>query len=236
MTEIKVSGVSGEAEPRLEPRLQGWRGALADGLTLVRVVLTPVIMAVIVLGWRGLSTGEGTTYDTMLAASVLASVLFGVAALTDVLDDAVGGAEMSGYRRWGWFDDIADTILVDGTLVALVVATGLAGTLGPGLLVPAVVVVGRDVLVALARGYELRRLGWLQTGWGTAKNALAMLSTLALVASPWLTGVVDAFRAGDAMEVYAAPSALVWNMGLIGLWVTAVLSAATGVMLLRTRA
>jgi len=218
--------------------VSGVRPVIADALTLLRALLTVAIMVVIIVGWRGLGEGNAATYETMLSASILASVLFGVAALTDVLDDVMGGAEMAGLRRWGWFDDVADTILVDGTLIALVVATMAAGTLGLGLVIPVVVIVARDALVALAKGYELTRLGWPQTAWGTGKNALAMVSTLALVAAPWLTVVIDGLRANadNVMEVFGEPSAFVWNAGLIGLWVTAVLAVVTGVILLRKKA
>ena len=216
---------------------------IADALTLLRALLVPVIMAVIVIGWS--ATGSPVpgndaaelVFADMLAASFIATTLFGLAALTDVLDDMLGGAETSRFRRFGWFDDIADLILVLGTLLALLIATWRVGALGLGLLVPALVIVGREVVVGLAKGYQLMRTGWPQTALGTAKNALAMLSTLLLVASPWLTAVVDGIRAGsgEAYAIYAEPSNLVWNAGLVGLWVTAVLSVVTGVMILTRR-
>ena len=213
---------------------------LADFLTLLRALLVPVIALVIIVGWSatrspvaGNDAGE-LVFGNMLGASFIATLLFGLAALTDVLDDMLGGAETSAFRRFGWFDDIADTLLVVGTLAALLFATWRVGALGLGLAVPALVIIGREVLVGLAKGYQLMRTGWPQTAWGTAKNALAMLSTLLLVASPWLTGVVDTLRANsdNAYEVYVEPSNLVWNAGLVGLWITAVLSVATGVMIL----
>ena len=79
-------------------------GALADALTLIRLVLTPIIMMVIIKGWPNLDM------------AVLASVLFIVAALTDFFDDYFGGTEMAVHRKFGWFDDIADILLVIGTL------------------------------------------------------------------------------------------------------------------------
>ena len=221
----------------------GMRGAFADGLTLLRALLTPAIMAVIIVGWSatrdpalGVDVGE-EVFGRMLAASFLATVLFGLAALTDILDNVIGGEETSVYRRFGWFDDVADIILVVGTLIALLWATWQAGALGLGLALPALVVIGRELLVGLVKGYTLMRTGWPQTGWGTAKNALVMLSTLLLVSAPWLTTVVDGLRftGENAYAVYAEPSNLVWNTGLVGLWATAVLSVVTGVMLLSAR-
>ena len=226
--------------PPETPAIGNVRGAFADGLTLLRALLTPAIMVTIIIGWSatrdpsiGVDVGE-EVFGRMLAASFLATVLFGIAALTDILDNMIGGEETSVYRRFGWFDDIADIILVVGTLIALLWATSQAGALGLGLAVPALIVIGREVLVGLVKGYTLMRTGWPQTAWGTAKNALAMLSTLLLVSAPWLTGVVDGMRftGENAYAVYAEPSNLVWNIGLIGLWVTAILSVVTGVMLL----
>ena len=228
MAEIEVERVEPDTAP-----ISGTRTAFADGLTLLRAVLTPVIMGLIIWGWQATrDPGDYEVYQRMLDTSVLASVLFGVAALSDAFDDMLGGSETAGYRRFGWFDDIADMILVVGTLIALLIVTAQAGTLGLGLAIPAGVIIAREVIVGLVKGYEFARTGWPSTVWSTIKNALAMLSTLLLVAAPWLTNWIDQMRAGDdVMEVFASPSAYIWNMGLFGLWATAVLSVVTAVML-----
>lgn len=212
----------------VEPALSGPRAGVADALTLGRALLAPVIMAVILWGWRGEPSGTYTLYPDMLRASLWASLLFGFAALSDALDDAIGGAKTAGARRFGWFDDIADSILVDGTLLALAVATWRAGALGPGLVVPVVVIVGRDAALALGRGYELSRQGWTQTALGTLKNALAMLFTLVLVAAPWLTNLILQMRGADAL---ADPAGFLWSAGVVGLWGVAALSLVTGLQL-----
>jgi phosphatidylglycerophosphate synthase len=213
-------------------------GTFADALTLIRALLTPFIMAVIIIGWRGESVaGDYTVFEKMVSASIFASILFGLAALTDVIDDMIGGAENSRMRRHGWFDDIADTILVTGTLAALLYATYRSGALGLGLAIPAIIIIARELLIGLVKGYELTRTGWPETAFGTAKNALAMISTLILVASPWLTNWIDNMRfdGTNAEAVFAEPSAYIWNLGLIGLWATAILSVVTGVMLLSAK-
>jgi len=214
------------------------RGAFADALTLIRALLTPAIMLVIIIGWQAdqISTqgAEYTVYPKMLGASLLASLLFGIAAITDALDDAIGGAETSALRRFGWFDDAADLILIIGTLLALLFVTWKSGALGLGFAIPAIVIIAREAIVGLTKGYELTREGWPQTVWSTAKNALAMVSTLLLVASPWLTNWIDQFRANSeaVMDVFVAPSTYVWTAGVIGLWITAILSVVTGIMIL----
>ncbi len=76
-------------------------GAIADALTLVRLILTPVIMFVIIKGWPNLDM------------AVLATVLLIIAAATDFFDDYFGGTENAPHRKFGWFDDIAD-IMING--------------------------------------------------------------------------------------------------------------------------
>jgi len=78
-------------------------GAIADALTLIRLVLTPIIMIIIIKGWPDLNM------------AILASFLFIIAAFTDFLDDYFGGTENAPNRKFGWFDDIADIVLVVGT-------------------------------------------------------------------------------------------------------------------------
>ena len=75
-------------------------GAFADGLTLVRFLLTPIVMLVILNGWP----------SNQMA--IMASILFVIAAFTDIFDDLTGGAETARGRKLGWFDDIADTCLL----------------------------------------------------------------------------------------------------------------------------
>jgi len=53
-----------------------------------------------------------------LSLTLLASTLFAIAAFTDIFDDFLGGNERSIHRRFGYLDDIADTVLVVGTLAA----------------------------------------------------------------------------------------------------------------------
>ena len=112
-------------------------GAIADALTLVRVVLVPVIMFLIIKGWPNLDM------------AVLASSLFIVAALTDFFDDYFGGTEKAVHRKFGWFDDIADILLVIGTLAAMLYVTHKNGFLAWTFAIPAGVIILREGLVGL---------------------------------------------------------------------------------------
>lgn len=200
-------------------------GAFADGLTLIRLLLTPVVMYVIIfMDWPD------------LGPAILASVLFIIAALTDIFDDIIGGAKTSHLRAFGWFDDIADLVLIIGTLIALAIVIHRAGLMGWAFAIPAAVIIGREVVVGLFKGFEFSQHGWPSTKGLWLKNALTFTAVCALVAAPWLTGFVDSFTATDAtlMDIYGSNSTAVWFTAQGLLWLAAAVSLVTGIALLRT--
>ena len=204
----------------LSPEESG--GAFADALTFLRIAVTPVIMALVVWRWP----------DTQIA--ILATFLFIIAALTDIFDDFFGGASRSVHRRYGYLDDVADTILIVGVLVALSVVLFANGLISWTWLIPVSVIVLREVLIGLFKGFELSRHGWPYNLWSNAKGGFAMLGTALLLASPWLTQWVDMSRANDAnvVEVYNNASPLVWVLGEVALWIAAVFSVISAVKIL----
>ncbi|MCF6220782.1 MAG: hypothetical protein L3J65_06690 [Robiginitomaculum sp.] len=213
-------------------------GAFADGLTIVRVLLTPVIMFIIYKAWSA-KPGDADGFVSLdLKLVLLASVLFAIAAFTDVLDDFLGGSARANERQFGWFDDIADSVLIDGTLIALVWVLGKADLLHWSFAVPVLILVLRDIGLGLTKGYAFSKFGLLETRLGDLKSALAMFATCALVAAPWLTNLVDSFRAGrsdDVAQVYNSASTWVWNTGLVALWIAAILALYTGFKLLTAK-
>ncbi|WP_298912193.1 CDP-alcohol phosphatidyltransferase family protein [uncultured Algimonas sp.] len=200
----------------------GGGGAFADGLTFVRLAVTPLIMALILWQWP----------EPQIA--ILASVLFIVAALSDVFDDFFGGAARGALRRYGYLDDVADTVLIVGVLIALSVVLWRNGLFQWAFAVPAVILVGRELLVGLVKGYELSRFGWPDNPLSNAKGGFAMLGTCLLVASPWLTQWTDSLRAGTdrAMDVYGSVSPWLWIAGQACLWIAAVFSVLSAYRIL----
>ncbi|HWB72658.1 MAG TPA: CDP-diacylglycerol--glycerol-3-phosphate 3-phosphatidyltransferase [Egibacteraceae bacterium] len=86
------------------PRASAW-SLLANGLTLLRVALVPVI------GWLLVSGGR--------AARWWAFAIFGFAALTDSVDGWVA-RRLQGVTRWGQLaDPLADKALIIGSLGVL---------------------------------------------------------------------------------------------------------------------
>ncbi len=200
-------------------------GAFADALTFMRIIMTPIIMAIIIFAWP----------NTEMA--ILASALFVVAAITDFFDDYLGGNSRAAVRKFGWADDAADTVLIIGTLGALGYVTYREGILLWPFAVPAGVIIARELIVGLFKGFELSRFGWPDSGLSNAKAGISMLAVCLLVASPWLTQALDLYRAEkvDPMSVFNEASPWIWYLGQGLLWVAAILSLITGLKILTTK-
>jgi len=213
-------------------------GAFADGLTLARICLTPIIMFIILIAWSAKAQDSDGFVTLNIKLVLLASFLFVVAAVTDVLDDVFGGQSDADSRKLGWFDDIADSVLILGTLLALVWVVGKADLLHWSFAAPVLILVLRDIAVDMIKSYKFSKSGFQETRLGDIKSALAMLATCLLVAAPWLSNLVDSFRVGraeDIAQVYNSVIPLVWNTGLVVLWIAALLSIYTGKELLMTK-
>jgi cardiolipin synthase (CMP-forming) len=106
---------------------------LLTGVTYLRIVLVPVVMALVLVG------------DSVDNAYAAAAVLFAIAAATDLVDGFLA-------RRWGqtttlgnFLDTTADKLLVSGVLLALV----SVGRASPWV---AFVIIGRELLILGLRG------------------------------------------------------------------------------------
>lgn len=202
-------------------------GAFADGLTLIRALLVPVIMFVIIgMGWPG-----------NLQASLLACILFAIAAATDIFDDMSGGTEDAPHRTLGWFDDIADQLLIWGTLLSMTFVIAKAGVLGWAFAIPAGIILLRDALVAALKGNSLRKQGWPETRFSNLKTALTFVAVAILLASPWLTSILQNMEgSGDPVKVWGSNAPMIWFIGQTLLWLAALFSIYTGIKILTGKA
>ena len=204
------------SNPDKVPNSTGARGAFADGLTFVRLLLAVIIFIVILAGWPSID------------AAVLVTVLFACGALTDLFDDMLGGPGRSQGRMFGWFDDIADAVLIGATLIGLLYVTYKGGHLGWAFAVPAIAYVARDALLGLFKGFEFNKSGAPLSRLGDIKSALAMFGVTLMLASPWLQLWIDRTMAGDDPEklaaIYNTPSPWVWQAGQALLWIAAIMS------------
>lgn len=205
-------------------------GAFADALTWLRILITPVVAFLIWKGWQPVEAG-----GIDLGLTLLSSALFVIAALTDIFDDFLGGNERSVHRRYGYLDDVADTILMGGTILALLFVVNRAGLMSWLFFVPAAILIGREVIVGLFKGFELSRYYFPDTLLSNLKAGLSMLATCLLLASPWLQVWLDRMFAGTdkVAETFATSSPMVWMIGQIILWIAAALSIVTAVGLFR---
>lgn len=107
--------------------------ARLSSITSLRIVLVPIVMALILLGPR------------VRYAFVAAGVLFAVAAVTDFLDGYLA-------RRWGvtttlgsFLDTTADKLVVSGALIALVAVDRASPWI-------AIIIIGRELVILGLRG------------------------------------------------------------------------------------
>lgn len=171
--------------------------AFLKGITYLRVALTPVVMALVLVGYR------------VRYAYVVAAVLFAIAAATDFFDGRLA-------RRWkqttmlGTFlDTTADKLLVSGVLVALVSVGRTSAWI-------AFIIIGREVLIMGLRGAVSAADGTVvkPSIWGKLKanvQFLAILLAIVRTSQRWGPLYLDqyamlaaaAVTVGSAAEYFA---------------------------------
>jgi len=132
--------------------------AFLSGITYLRIVLVPVIMALVLAGYR-----IRYTY-------VIAGILFGIAAATDFFDGRLA-------RRWkqtstlgSFLDTTADKLLVSGALVALVAVDRTSPWL-------AFLIIGREILIMGLRGAIAADGAIMRPSiWGKTKAAVQFVA------------------------------------------------------------
>ena len=142
------------------------RSSLPDVLAFSRILAVPAIMWLVV--------GAAAAPDAW-QARLFCAVLTGLAALTDLVDGYLA-------RRWqttsllgAFLDTTADKLLVSGLLMALVARDGRIW------LWPAMIMVGREILIMSLRGLAAIDVTFIRpTLWGKYK---AMLQYFALPAA-----------------------------------------------------
>lgn len=171
--------------------------AFLKGITYLRVALTPVVMALVIVGYR------------VRYAYVIAAVLFAIAAATDFFDGRLA-------RRWkqtttlGTFlDTTADKLLVSGVLVALVSVGRVSAWI-------AFIIIGREIVIMGLRGAVSAAGGTVvkPSIWGKLKanvQFLAILLAIVRLSERWGPLYLDqyamlaaaAVTVGSAAEYFA---------------------------------
>ncbi|MEO0981946.1 MAG: CDP-alcohol phosphatidyltransferase family protein [Pseudomonadota bacterium] len=219
-----------EADPR--PPLW-W---LPNALTIARCGLA------LMVGWALLEYGaearllaDGSNDALLIGSPALAYhaltalITFAAAASTDLVDGLLA-RRLNAHTAFGaWLDPIADKLLVAAALIGL----GYALYWPASLLVPASVIIARDVGVSVLRGLPGGRRSLPVTPlakWKTAAELAAialLLAGLALLAVFLSRGMPAPGEPLDSAQLQAAQYISAAGVGL--LWIAAALSAITGV-------
>jgi CDP-diacylglycerol--glycerol-3-phosphate 3-phosphatidyltransferase len=163
-------------------------------LTLLRIILIPVFVMVFYLETRW--------------APYAAAMIFGAAALTDLLDGYLA-------RRWGqtsplgaFLDPVADKLMVAVALVLLVEADPRAW-----LALPAIVIIGREITVSALREWMAEigaRAQVAVSAVGKFKTTAQMVSIILLLLRDSVFGPL-VYLPGLAL-LYAAAVLTLWSM------------------------
>ncbi len=137
---------------------------LPNALTIARVLVVPVLVALVLQSQDG--------------SSLAAAALFGLAALTDALDGHLARSRDSVTTFGKIADPIADKLLVGAALVSLVAVDRLAAWI-------AVIIMARELAVSGLRLVAGREgLVISASRFGKAKMGLQVVTILALIAAP----------------------------------------------------
>ncbi|MEM9248459.1 MAG: CDP-diacylglycerol--glycerol-3-phosphate 3-phosphatidyltransferase [Pseudomonadota bacterium] len=198
-------------------------------LTILRLIAAPGV-AVMFL------------YFNRPLADWFALLLFVSAALTDWIDGRLARAWGQETKLGAMLDPIADKAMV---VIALAVIIGFSG-LAPWIILPAVVILFREVFVSGLREYLGDTAGTLKVTqlakWKTTVQMVAIATLfaqgvfehyIAAIAYGMDDGMLHAVLAGDVedtqgLRLLAGGLNFSWYGGIVLLWLAAVLTALTG--------
>ena len=187
--------------------------ALPNALTIMRIVLVPVFVVAF--------------FIPSDAARLVAFLVFALAGISDWLDGFAARKLKAGSDFGRMLDPIADKVLVAVALMMLVAegtfARPTTGALSLLRLVPALIILSREILVSGLREYLAgTRVSVPVTAIAKIKTAVQMLAIGAMI----LTPLTDRY-------LPAIPSLTYAFIAYILLWVAAALTVYTGVIYFR---
>jgi cardiolipin synthase len=184
--------------------------ALPNALTVMRILLVPVFAIAFVM------PGE--------VSRIVAFLVFVIASISDWLDGFAARKLKAGSEFGRMLDPIADKVLVAVALMMLVAegtfARPTTGTLSLLRLVPALIILAREILVSGLREFLAgTRVSVPVTAIAKLKTAVQMVAIGAMI----LTPLAFTFLPILAAESYSA-------VAYVLLWVAAALTVYTGVI------
>ena len=203
---------------------------LPNILTILRLLAAPGVVVMFL-------------YFTRPWADWFAFLLFVAAAVTDFLDGYLARAWKQESRFGAMLDPIADKAMV---VIALLVITGFSG-MNPWILLPATIVIFREVFVSGLREFLGDKAGLLKVTilakWKTTAQmvAIAILFTTGVFEHNFIErsiGMDNALVAdimsgkiedGVGLRWNAAAANMSWWIGVVLLWGAAILTLVTGI-------
>ncbi len=175
-------------------------------------------------------------------ADWFALALFVGAAVTDYFDGYLARLWKQESKFGAMMDPIADKAMV---VIAIMVLTGYSG-MNPWLILPATIILFREVFVSGLREFLGAKAGALPVTklakWKTTAQMVAIAVLFLGTGLEYLNGVTmqgmtpdqytDAVNAGLADPIRACGkrdcASVVWDAGLVLMWIAAILTAITG--------
>jgi len=157
-----------------------------------------------------------------------ALTLFVVAAITDWFDGYLARLWKQESRFGAMLDPIADKAMV---VIALLVITGYSG-MNPWLILPAAVILFREVFVSGLREFLGDRAALLKVTslakWKTTAQMIAIAVLFLGTGLAYLESGRPPAAGEGALPTTVTPAALATGLGLLLIWIAAVLTALTG--------
>lgn len=182
-------------------------------LTLLRLIAAPGVAIMFLYFHRPL-------------ADWFALILFVVAAFTDFLDGYLARAWKQESKFGAMMDPIADKAMV---IIALVVITGFSG-MNPWILLPAVLIIFREVFVSGLREFLGETAGLLKvTNLAKWKTTVQMAAISVLFAKGAFENLIDRTN-GDVLGLRTLElgAEISWYLGIGLLWIAMVLTVLSG--------
>jgi CDP-diacylglycerol--glycerol-3-phosphate 3-phosphatidyltransferase len=172
---------------------------LPTWLTLFRVALLPVMVAVFYLPFHG--------------HNITAAIVFVLAAFTDWLDGYLARRMHLTSAFGAFLDPVADKLMVAVTLFLLVESHPNSGWAGVVMAITAAVIVGREISVSALREWmaEIGMRATVKVAFiGKLKTVMQMVALVVLI--------VQHEKAAEALRLYHIGEALLVIAGVLTIW------------------
>ena len=193
----------------------GMKWTLPNILTVLRLLAAPGVVVMFL-------------YFQRPWADWFALTLFVLAAITDFFDGYLARLWKQESKFGAMLDPIADKAMV---VIAIMVLTGYSG-MNPWLILPATLILFREVFVGGLREYLGAKSGMLKvTKLAKWKTTAQMVAIAVLFLGTGLAYLEDGRppRAGEGeLRTIFSPAAMATHIGMALIWIAALLTAMTG--------